>query len=424
MAISQLYPNTRPTLNLNFARSKTLDPRITFTRNSTATYVGSDGLIKTAAAGEARFDHNSNGDSLGLLIEESKTNLIGDSKCTDTSYWSLTTGNPQIATVGSATELAPNGQNEALLMNDNSSGAGTAFCYFNKNLTLAAAGDYIWSCYVKRDTTANNDADLIYCSVAGFTGSTPAGAVRFDWSTTDWLGGDKTAFGDRLFPPVDVGNGWYRIAFRCTVDSGDLIGAFRFGLANSDNGNSNKVIKLGYNGGLFWGAQLEAGSFPTSHIPTSGSTVQRLRDQCDVGIDDWWDDTQGTIVLDADYSQTSDTMTLYSADLGGGIKHRLRQEGASIRYTMRNTGGGTVFNFQQTATPKKTVFGYATDNLRFAYDNSLSSLDTSGTPPTGILYFRIGRDNNNSNPLLAGHIKRLTYYNTRLSDTTLEALTL
>jgi len=70
MAISQNFPNTRPSLNLNFARSKKLDPRITFTRSSTATYVDEDGLIKSAATNTPRFEHDpTTGDCLGLLIE-------------------------------------------------------------------------------------------------------------------------------------------------------------------------------------------------------------------------------------------------------------------------------------------------------------------------------------------------------------------
>ena len=58
MTIKALYPTVRPTLNLDFAKTKALDPRVTFTRASTATFVGADGLIQTAASGAARFDHN------------------------------------------------------------------------------------------------------------------------------------------------------------------------------------------------------------------------------------------------------------------------------------------------------------------------------------------------------------------------------
>jgi hypothetical protein len=65
------FPNVLPTLDLDFANSKTLDPRIDFTRASGGSYVGADGLIKYAGVNEARFDHDPvTGESLGLLVEE------------------------------------------------------------------------------------------------------------------------------------------------------------------------------------------------------------------------------------------------------------------------------------------------------------------------------------------------------------------
>jgi len=74
---------TRPSLDLQFADRRDLVDATTglslivFTRASSGTYVGSDGLIKTAATDEARFDHDpTTGESLGLLVEESRTNLL------------------------------------------------------------------------------------------------------------------------------------------------------------------------------------------------------------------------------------------------------------------------------------------------------------------------------------------------------------
>lgn len=101
MSVRNLYPQQRPTLNLNFAQSKILDPRITFTRTSTATYVDEDGFIKTADSDVARFDHDPvTGESLGLLIEELRTNDIRNNTMqgavvgtpgTPPTYWSLGT---------------------------------------------------------------------------------------------------------------------------------------------------------------------------------------------------------------------------------------------------------------------------------------------------------------------------------------------
>jgi hypothetical protein len=47
MAIASLYPTIKPSLNLDFANTKLLDSRITFTRSTTATYY--DGVTTAVA---------------------------------------------------------------------------------------------------------------------------------------------------------------------------------------------------------------------------------------------------------------------------------------------------------------------------------------------------------------------------------------
>lgn len=66
-----------PLLNLNFAASKTLDPRTTFARASTGTYFDANGVMQTAAIDAPRFDTDPvTRESLGLLVEEPRTNLL------------------------------------------------------------------------------------------------------------------------------------------------------------------------------------------------------------------------------------------------------------------------------------------------------------------------------------------------------------
>ena len=93
MSISQNFPDEGPSLNLNFASSRILDPRITFTRTSTGTYLSNNGLVTIASANTPRFDHSYNGSnvqSLGLLIEESRTNLVTYSENFDNAVYSKT----------------------------------------------------------------------------------------------------------------------------------------------------------------------------------------------------------------------------------------------------------------------------------------------------------------------------------------------
>jgi len=82
-------------LDLQFAADKTMTPRKgprpDFTRGSTGTFVGSNGLIQTAAVNAARFDHDPvTLASRGLLIEESRTNLYERSAEFNDSFWTKT----------------------------------------------------------------------------------------------------------------------------------------------------------------------------------------------------------------------------------------------------------------------------------------------------------------------------------------------
>ena len=72
-----LRNSTRPALLLPFAQSGVVDPRITFTRASSATYFNSQGVLTTAANNVPRIDYDPlTGRCLGLLIEQSSTNIV------------------------------------------------------------------------------------------------------------------------------------------------------------------------------------------------------------------------------------------------------------------------------------------------------------------------------------------------------------
>ena len=105
MTIKALYPTARPSLDLDFANTRCLDPRITFSRASTATFVGADGLIQTAATNVARFDHDPvTRESLGLLVEEARTNLITYSEQLNNTGWFK-----NLVTVSANAGVAPDG---------------------------------------------------------------------------------------------------------------------------------------------------------------------------------------------------------------------------------------------------------------------------------------------------------------------------
>ena len=68
------YLTVSPSLNLDFAKSRKLDGRIYFHRDSIGTYFDANGLLKVAGVHEPRFDHDPRtGQSLGLMIEETRS---------------------------------------------------------------------------------------------------------------------------------------------------------------------------------------------------------------------------------------------------------------------------------------------------------------------------------------------------------------
>jgi hypothetical protein len=82
-SVSANFPIPSPSLDLNFAVNRSLvdnisgNNLITFSRNSVGTFFDSNGLLQTAASGVPRFDHDPvTRESLGLLIEGPRTNLL------------------------------------------------------------------------------------------------------------------------------------------------------------------------------------------------------------------------------------------------------------------------------------------------------------------------------------------------------------
>ena len=114
-------PIPLPSLDLNFAKNKTLGSKVTFTRASIATYVDANGVLQTAAPNTPRFDHDPvTGESLGLLIEESRRNKAQQSEDLSASSWEKISG----ATVTSSSVTAPDGVSNMWLV-DLSNTAGT-----------------------------------------------------------------------------------------------------------------------------------------------------------------------------------------------------------------------------------------------------------------------------------------------------------
>jgi len=96
------------TLHYDFVNDKSLaakiGPTLTCTRSGLgATYRNSAGVRIAAAANEPRFDHNASGESLGLLVEDARTNLFLNSDAPVTQNITTTAQDYTVSVEGSGT---------------------------------------------------------------------------------------------------------------------------------------------------------------------------------------------------------------------------------------------------------------------------------------------------------------------------------
>ena len=435
MSIKHLYEDERPSLLLDFANSKTLDPRITFTRNSTATYVDELGVIKTAAAGEARFDHDPvTGESLGLLLEEERTNFATNSTM-ESSDWQDHTASQSDGTIISSNNAAPDGTNTAVLMGEQLTGNFNKNCYLRQNLTVSSDGDYVISVFAKRSATSVTDTVTV--GLSGFTDSNPAGFVRFRMDTLEWSATDTAAsYADRLLPVEDYGNGWYRISVKWNLASTGLTGSIRFGIAKSSisGGNGVKINRDDDNWGYFWGAQVEKGSFPTSYIPTTiGGTFTRNDDEAEItgtNLSDWFGSTGGTYVTEFNGIGYSGSIQVYLNFTQGNSRFEFYHTGVVMLYHNIATGYGhnptysmPVGQNNKSALSANFVDGSGSFTSNGKSPNVVAPVSSpSGVFNPTIMKFGFALYQNRGYGI-SGHFKRFAYYNTRLGNTALEVLT-
>ncbi len=402
----------RNRLVLNFLSGGSLDPRITFTRASSATRVNSSGLIETVSSDVARFDYDPvTLAAKGLLIEEQRTNLLLRSQEFDNASWVKTR-----ATVTANAATAPDGAITADKLVEDSTAAASH--YISQLVASHTSGaTYTVSAYAKAGERSqirvNGDATIGLISPAIFDLSSGTVTSSGGFTTTSMIA---------------LGNGWYRCIATGTATA-TAVGVWVLGLAVA---GSTSYTGDGTSGIYLWGAQLEAGAFATSYIPTTSATVTRAADVASItgtNFSDWFNSSEGTFVVEADANDSATNKPLLGASDGTTSNRLLAYvNGAGSNHpSFLVTSGGVA----QAATTSATVANGAIFKFACAYkaNDFASSLngaaavaDVSGTVPTGLVQLEIGRFGV-SGTHLNGHIRRLTYYPARLSNALLQSLT-
>jgi hypothetical protein len=394
-----------PTLDLNFAENRTLldsvtgQNLITFTRASSGTYVDADGLIKTAANNVPRFDHNPvTGECLGLLVEEQRTNLMTASEAMHTSPWG-----PVAATVIANDGVAPDVTTTADKII--STGGGN----FRSGISIANATTYTYSVFLK------SIAGTGVISQVGFErfGSTPLAAsvsVNLSAGTVTSNGAPVIASSITRYP-----NDWYRVSV--TAKSTDATTT----IVNYAAASGNEF--------LVWGAQLEAGAFPTSYIPTTAATVTRSADVASISgsnFSAWYRQDQGSLFVSASAPQPSsgNRRIAFATDGTGNNRVGILFNSTNNPQLLSSASGTITASIPSSVTATgfvQSAAGYALDDFAYAASGLLAGTDTSGAVPSTVDRLSIGSQD--SVDRINGTIRRLTYWPTRLPNSTLQSIT-
>ena len=376
-------PSRSPSLSLNFLRG-TLDPRIAFTRASGATLVGPDGLIKCVGNNTPRFDYSSTstGTCLGLLIEEQRTNLLPYSSSVGGTSWNTRAGTVSTLNAG----ISPDGTRNATLVT-NSSGDG----YVWQAITLTTSTSYTLSVYA---VIASGSPTIRFNAYTGVAGQAfVSGASNLTSKYTRYS---------------------FSFTSTATVSTGDIGFLLQSGSA------------------LVWGAQVEAGTFATSYIPTASAQATRPTDLATMSgqnFNSWINPTQGTLYLEADAaSVVTETPTLYrwpvSISTGGGQKIGFHKPGNLVLAKIADDSYVSRFEpLLGTITPNttfKVALSYSSGNQKAVLNYVNSATGTATILPKLINNLRIG----NGDAPWCGHIRRIVYYPEQLSNTETASLTI
>ena len=419
-------PVTSPTLNLDFANSQSLDSRITFIRGGIGTRVNKNGLIETLSANQPRFDYDPiSGECKGLLIEESRTNMLTYSIPSSGTWSSINTD------ITSNSIISPDGTQNASLVKGSTTALSTK--YINLNSSITSGQTYTQTFFVKAGTTN-------YVQIAPSTGFS-SNYANFELIGNGRIGNStvSSAF-IQAFP-----NGWYRIGVTETATS-TVSG--RMLLSTASSLTSTRLPSIIPYSFYVWGAQLELGvppstfpaSYASSYIPTSGSTVTRNPDLVTIEgtkFSSWYNQTEGTFIYNGTLPFVTNDPTgrvMYGVSNGFNFSNSIYavKIASSLEMTFIVIGnnvnqsplGGSLPNM--TSSKIKIASSVSPNNIYSCGDGKavVKTSRPSAFIPT-VTKLTLGREPWNSSPqnTIIGCISKFTYYPKALSPAELQYLT-
>jgi hypothetical protein len=212
-----------------------------------------------------RLNYDIAGGCPSILVEPQRTNIVLQSEQFENVYWSKT------ATITANSTISPSGIQNADTFTDSST-----ISYSDVRtsaITIIANTTYTASFFIKKTMGALTNYAGVGFILSGavqrqefvIINTTTGQVVRDSSSNINVTTYSSQSYGD-----------YWRVIVTFTDNQSNLLVSMYLYPAISTNGTNITANAQGSN--VFWGAQLEAGAYPTSYIPTIASTVTRNAD--------------------------------------------------------------------------------------------------------------------------------------------------
>ena len=359
-----------------------------------------------------------------LLLEPQRTNLVTFSEQFDNAGWTKSA-----ATVTANAATSPEGYTNADSLIDNSSNIShVAF----QNVSPSSTGIITGTIYIK-----NNNRQFAVVSICTGTG----GSIRFS-AVVDLQNGVITQ-NNTLNSPTNTsssisnaGNGWYRVSvgLNCTTTAASsnfiVIATSNTGTPTTFAAGTIDPSYIGNGSSVFlWGAQVEAGAYATSYIPTLAASVTRGADVCSkTGISSLIGQTEGTLFAEIDIDHIATGIILAIGDGTANNRFVIQFTDATTLFcTVRLAGANADYVVTIPAIPAnggvfKMALGYKTNDYVFSLNGVIYSPSTASraVPACSVLFVGMSTFSVNQ---LEGGVKQALLFKTRLDNATLASLT-
>jgi hypothetical protein len=374
---------------------------LSVTRATTATRVNSSGLIESVATNVPRLDYT-NGTCPSILVEPQRTNLFSYSEQFDNASWTKLD-----SSISSNATISPDGTTTADKLIENSSTAN----HLIQKAVVAINSSYSFSVYAKkaeRNWIVLRGVNAAFQNVKAW--------FNIDAGTVGTLENGATG------TITSVGNGWYK----CTMIIPTFSTGFEFRVSLSTGNGVDSYLGNGTSGAYIWGAQLEAGSYATSYIPTVASSVTRNADVISkTGISTLIGQTEGTMFLDVNVTKDGSgyyplgTLIGATSSIYIGINTFITT--GNIYAEIRNTTQQALISSSINSGRCKIALAYKANDIALYINGNLIGTDTSATiPATSAFSFEYDVSIGNRN---TKNINDVVLWKTRLTNAELATLT-